>query len=144
MVPHILVVWMLAASHASEPTADAVAGPAAAVRETEPPLPPVDEDQWLEDFMLMVQFLCVVLNCSASSHSGASAELEMERWISTYSLSGVRTDLTPAERDHALEILDELITLSEHAPQRLDPSLVARFGDMLCSAREDIVAGIDP
>jgi hypothetical protein len=138
---------MLAASHASDQIAAAEVGPAAAVRPTEPPLPPLppaDEDQWLEELMLMAQFLCVVLNCTASANSGASAELEMERWIATYSLRGVRTDLTPHERDHALEIIDDLIALSEHAPSRLDASLVARFGDMLGSAREDLVAGLDP
>lgn len=108
---------------------------------------PVPEDPllWAEEVRLLLQGLCIVLNCQGSSAwTEPGLESMVEAWITTYEAWGVRPGMTPEERGAALTTVGRLLLDCRNDPGVLPGAVRAPFVGTLAAIEDELLAEVGP
>ncbi|CAG1005806.1 hypothetical protein PHYC_03264 [Phycisphaerales bacterium] len=103
---------------------------------------PEDPDAWSESLLLLLQCLCLILNCGQSGSTvQEQAIAQVENWVNTYASGGVRQDLSPEEQEEAIDQVEAIRAKVLLDPGVLPPALSAQFLETLDSIATDLTAG---
>lgn len=101
----------------------------------EPPVPVEDEDVWTEQFLMLLQMICVVLDCGVARNE---AEVSAQQWVEIYKTGGVRPNLSPEIRAEARIQLTAMDALAARGAGGLTPALRAEFRATIAGILQEI------
>jgi hypothetical protein len=105
--------------------------------------PPLEEDQesWNRDLQLLLEIICVILNCNTISEPTAlqaGTTFSVQRWVTTHQLGGLNPFITAAELVDARAKLHAMDIMAANDPGVLPEPLRAEFRQSIASILEEI------
>jgi hypothetical protein len=101
----------------------------------EPPVPVEDEEIGTEELLILLQMMCVIMNCSFTQNG---AELSVQAWVETHRTSGLRPHLSPEIRAEAGVKLQRMDHLAASGAGRLAPALRDEFRESIANILEEL------
>jgi hypothetical protein len=101
----------------------------------EPPVPVEDEEIGTEELLILLQMMCVIMNCSFTQNG---AELSVRTWVETHRTSGLRPHLSPEIRAEARVKLHRMDQLAASGAGRLAPALRDEFRESIANTLEEL------
>jgi hypothetical protein len=101
----------------------------------DPPVPVEDDEIGTDELLILLQMMCVLMNCSFTQNG---AELSVQTWIETYRTSGLQPYLSPEIRAEARVKLQRMDQLAANGAGRLAPALRDEFRESMTNILEEL------
>ena len=108
---------------------------------SDPPISEEDQDAWNRDLVLLLEIICVILNCNENSEPPVvwnGPTIMVQHWVTTYQLGGVNQSMTPEQLVEARARLHAMDILAANDPGFLPESLRADFRDSIANILQEI------
>lgn len=95
--------------------------PQTSIRAGLPPAPEEDPDIWTEQLLLLLQIMCVIMQCNPNNTVSGANET-VETWVKTYEERGLKFDLGGVSKETALA---QIAAMRDKAMK--DPGVLAEY-----------------
>lgn len=109
----------------------------------DPPIPE-DEDEWSQLMAMLLEYMCIILNCNGTRDSSGQAIDGTRTWIATYRSAGVRHGMSESERVFALDNVDRLSAMCRQDPGVLPVELRHEFETVLSEVQGQLLFEATP
>lgn len=102
----------------------------------DPPIPEEDPDLWSEELQLLLEYMCIILNCNGARDSGTASSVQ--QWVTTYQLGGIRRDMSIEAKRKAIGVVSAMRSLAVRNPGVITADLCAAFVESLDAVLEEL------
>lgn len=97
-----------------------------------------DEESWIDDMILLMEWLCALTNCTEAQVSAAELTAMVDNFVTSYDAHGLQPNLTEQERREGLALVEWGLLRLGQDPGVLPSTTRENFDQALISMKADL------